>query len=249
MVLGAIPWAWDWSPAAWAAIGACATFLVYVVIGIYAVRQVGEARRLREEQARPWVVVDFDVNFAAWVTFENIGRTLATDVRVRFDPPLTSTLPQPWSWERSSLLRDGLPSMPPNKQWRLLFDSFPERVKVGTLPMIYDVEVEYLGATSNKPYKTHYKLDLNLDVGAGRPPKGMAELVDTLDSIRAEMSKWTDRHGGLITFNFDREKYVRIEDRQHWIGKAKKVKAEHGWVAFGRYLIDRALQRRGWVPR
>lgn len=85
MVLGA------WSPAAWAAFGACGTLVVYVIIAIYAVFQVREARRLREEQARPWVVVDFEPGWILFLSIENIGRTVATDVHIRFDPPLAST--------------------------------------------------------------------------------------------------------------------------------------------------------------
>ena len=47
MALGAASDWWEffeWSPTAWAAVGACGTMLVYVFIAVYAVVQVGEAR-------------------------------------------------------------------------------------------------------------------------------------------------------------------------------------------------------------
>jgi hypothetical protein len=45
---------WDWTSSDWAGL----TFLVLVVAAFVAWRQVKEAQRLREEQARPFVVID-----------------------------------------------------------------------------------------------------------------------------------------------------------------------------------------------
>ena len=75
----------DWAAVtAWAA---WATVAVYVVLGIFAWIQVLQARRLREEQARPFVIVDFEPGFLVYLTVENIGRTMARDVSIRFSPP------------------------------------------------------------------------------------------------------------------------------------------------------------------
>lgn len=83
----------DWATVtAWAA---WATVAVYVVLGIFAWIQVLQARRLREEQARPFVIVDFEPGFLVYLTVENIGRTMARDVSIRFDKPLESTLSGP----------------------------------------------------------------------------------------------------------------------------------------------------------
>ena len=51
----------DWP--ALAALAAWATVGIYIVIGLFAWRQVREARKLREEQARPLVIVDFEPGF------------------------------------------------------------------------------------------------------------------------------------------------------------------------------------------
>jgi hypothetical protein len=48
-------WPWDWSSGSWAGL----TFLVVVAGAIVATWQVREARRLREDQARPFVIIDF----------------------------------------------------------------------------------------------------------------------------------------------------------------------------------------------
>jgi hypothetical protein len=47
--------------AAIAALAAWATVAIYIILGLFAWRQVREARKLREEQARPFVIVDFEL--------------------------------------------------------------------------------------------------------------------------------------------------------------------------------------------
>ena len=93
----------------WPAVAACAawaTVLVYIVLGGFAWRQVHEARRLREEQARPFVIVDFEPDFLVYLTVENIGRTVARDVTIQFDKPLPSTLERPRELDESPLFRE-----------------------------------------------------------------------------------------------------------------------------------------------
>jgi hypothetical protein len=53
-------------------------------------RQVREARRLREQQTRPFVVIDFEVaqNAIVFLPISNIGTTLARDVRFEIEPRL-----------------------------------------------------------------------------------------------------------------------------------------------------------------
>jgi hypothetical protein len=68
-----------------AAGGAAGTFVVAVLAARAAFRQVREARTLREEQARPFVVVDFTLNpttnFFFDIVVKNIGATLASNVK------------------------------------------------------------------------------------------------------------------------------------------------------------------------
>jgi hypothetical protein len=75
--------------------------------------QVLQARRLREEQARLFVIVDFEAGFLVYLTVENIGRTMARDVTIRFDKPLESTLSGPREIDESPLLRKPIPTLPP----------------------------------------------------------------------------------------------------------------------------------------
>lgn len=70
--------------------------LQLVLLGIaafVATRQVREARRLREDQARPFIVADFDVrDHLIFLTVSNVGTSLAREVRFDIEPELRSTI-------------------------------------------------------------------------------------------------------------------------------------------------------------
>jgi hypothetical protein len=79
----------SWSAEAWAASAAWVTAGVAVAAGVIALSQLGEARRLRLEQAQPYVVVfmaDTDRPKYVDLVIRNFGLTAATDVRVEIDP-------------------------------------------------------------------------------------------------------------------------------------------------------------------
>jgi hypothetical protein len=136
--------AMDWTAVtAWAAWAAVA---VYVVLGIFAWIQVLQARKLREEQARPFVIVDFEPGFLVYLTVENLGRTMARDVSIQFDKPLESTLSGTREIDESPLFREPIPTLPPGKKIRVLFDQYAARMEA-KLPLTYDVTL----ATRDRP--------------------------------------------------------------------------------------------------
>ena len=49
------------------AVGVWVTAIIYVVILIYAAKQVGEARRLRRAQTRPFVIVDLEPGYLVYL--------------------------------------------------------------------------------------------------------------------------------------------------------------------------------------
>ena len=84
--------------AGWEAYGTWATALISAVVGFFIWIQVRQGKQLREDETRPFVVVDFDVfshREFIFLTVTNMGKTLARNVRLQFDPPLRSSLFQP----------------------------------------------------------------------------------------------------------------------------------------------------------
>jgi hypothetical protein len=66
-----------------------AQLLVLIAAAVFAWRQVKEARELREEQNRPFVVVDVQSDPGSLVYLEvvNMGTSLARDVKIKIEPP------------------------------------------------------------------------------------------------------------------------------------------------------------------
>jgi hypothetical protein len=167
----------------WAALAAWATVVVYVVIGAVAWRQVKEARRLREEQARPWVVAYFEASgsSAVHIVIENTGTTVARDVKVAFDPLLTSTLLR-FDPLTIPALAEGISMLPPRHRLIFDFDWYMQREKE-RLPMRFAVTVAYKGADGKTPLSTTYDLDLRSLTGSRLPAPGLPDVAKALDSI------------------------------------------------------------------
>jgi hypothetical protein len=234
----AVARATDWAAVtAWAA---WATVAVYVVLGIFAWIQVLQARRLREEQARPFVIVDFEPGFLVYLTVENLGRTMARDVTIRFDKPLESTLSGPREIDESPLLRQPIPTLPPGRKIRVLFDQYAARLDA-ELPLTYDVTLRYKGPLGNKEWEHPYRLDLGVYLGSALHPKGLPELVTEIEKIRKELEKWREGGRGLRVETVDRRRQQRIEWRRHHV----RILRRQGPRALARSLRDRALWRLG----
>lgn len=102
-----------------------AQLVVLIAAVIFALRQVREARVLREEQNRPFVVVDVQSDPGSLVYLEvvNMGTSLARDVRIEIDPPLESAIDIPVG--KLKMLSEGIATLAPGKKYRSLFDQGP----------------------------------------------------------------------------------------------------------------------------
>lgn len=131
---------WSWGPQEWTAVGTVVTAGIAAAAAIVAYFQLRQARQLREDQARPFVVVDIvpsevDLHVLDLV-IENVGNTVAQDVRLSFDPPLASSLAD-YDLAGSVLIREGIPTMPPRRRIEFLFDISHQRLNTD-LPKRYD---------------------------------------------------------------------------------------------------------------
>ncbi|WP_006245936.1 hypothetical protein [Mycolicibacterium tusciae] len=114
------------SPEGWSALAAWATVLIAFGAAVFAWFQVREARRTREEQAQPNVVIYSELNPAVKqfieIVVKNFGTTPAYHVKVSVTPPLTST---PNSLSGDNLYEIPIPEfliLAPGQEWRTGWD-------------------------------------------------------------------------------------------------------------------------------
>jgi hypothetical protein len=232
---------WGRDAQAWTALAAWTTVGIYVFLGAFALIQVLQARKLREEQARPFVVVDIELGIVLFLTVENLGRTMARDVVIRFDKPLDSTLSAPRDFDESPIFRgETISILPPGKQIRVLFDRAPDRLE-SDLPRSYEVEVRYRGPFGQKYEPDTYRLDLGTYLGSQLPRKGLPDLVGEVENIRKELAKWRPGTSGLLVQTVDK----RRQDRREWRHQHMRTLRREGPKAFARQLWQRALWRLG----
>ncbi|WP_375425258.1 hypothetical protein [uncultured Friedmanniella sp.] len=201
------------SPDQWAAVEALATAfsaVITVFAVVFAVVQVLQARRLRREQAQPFVVVDFESS-PAWqnaieLVIQNTGTTVARDVHVMFDPPLESTEHHPgYSIADSVLVKTGIPTMPPGKRISALFDISHERKKSG-LPLTYSATVTFKDFRGKVQTPLKYVLDLNFLFGLMRFTEyGVHDAARALREMQQTMAKWTSHFNNLRVYTVDQD--------------------------------------------
>lgn len=208
---------------AWSALVAALTLVVYVFLLAYAMKQVAEARRSREEQSRPFVIVDFEPGWATFIVVENIGRTAAREVTMSFDPPLSATVAPPWAWEASTAFTSGIPLLPPGRRLRVFFDALTPRFDAG-LPMTYNVKLTYKGPPGiRKAFEDQYVLDLNIYRGGSPPEDGLPEIAKHLKDLREVLKSWTHSIDGLRVYNVDAERYEGQRQERRRSRMAEKI--------------------------
>lgn len=189
----------------WSAVGSVATALVGLVALVFVPIQLSQARELREEQAQPYVVVDLmlsDVsNRHINLVVENIGRTLARNVRLTFDPPLNSSkLKDELDLSRTALMRHGIPTLPPGKRVQALFDEVDGRAKA-QLPMEYKVKVDFRDSRNRSDHALEYILDLTHIYGlANIREYGVHDAAKALTKVATEVERWTAHFNGIRVY-------------------------------------------------
>ncbi len=174
------------------------TLLAVIIYTIYTARMASAARasaeaanntvkemkEAREQENAPYVVVYFDIpqnKHIINLVIKNVGKSIATDVKLRFTPVLTSTI---YEIEDTSLIKNGIRSLPPNYELRTLFDATVNRFGNAALPMTYTVEVSYTGGLVKDRIMSIQTLDLSMFFGLMKMnEKGQDELVKAVEDI------------------------------------------------------------------
>lgn len=174
-------------------------------------------QRLQEEQARPFVVVDFEPS-PVWgnlidLVFENVGKTLAKNVRFTFDPPLESSqkAQDGYDFSKAAILTNGIPAMPPGSRVSALFDLSHERINTA-LPMSYTVRVDLQDALGRDQEPLEYVLDLNFRYGLRRvETRTIHDVAKSLKEIEKAVGRWTQHFNGLRVWVRDEDAYLARE--------------------------------------
>lgn len=210
--------------AAWGSMG---TVVVTVLLAFYAARQVREARRLREEQTRPFVVVTIEPDWLASLLVKNVGTTVATEVRIAFDPPFQSHFKD----EPLPIFRDdGIPSMPPGMELRFSVISMIQYLNDRDVPGQYRVTVTCRNFDGSKSYEDIYLIDLDVFEGMEPPPDGLPELVKAIEKVTKEIHKWSDGGRGLLVHAEDRRRLVRRKRRYRARSRFRHDRGSRGFV-------------------
>lgn len=169
------------------------------------------------------------------IIIQNIGTTVARNVRLEFDPPLASTLDresQPTRMTDWIALRDGIPTLVPGQRMGMLFDSLISRyadIENSPLPRQSRVTVHYTGDITKRQrgevYTYAYDLDFNVYYGAhyvGR--KGIDDIAKSLDQIRKAQEAWSTSHGiKVYTKDYDDHVDEITERRKQSIAKHEEM--------------------------
>ena len=194
------------------AIAAVVTVFILLLAGLIAARQLSETRSLRRAQVRPFVVIDFDVERDAPLIFihiENVGSTVARDVRFTFDERIETSFDLQGGPGRQAMADlpvfvNGIPSLPPGKVISFVFDSFYEREG---LRDTYAVTLSYRGDEISRwprhPQTEVFEESMILDLGVYRrmartDRKGLHDIHERLQEISAEVRKWSATGGGML---------------------------------------------------
>lgn len=191
----------------WSAIGTVGTLAVAGVAAVFAWIQVRDARRLRVEQARPYVAAYLELGNEIDVTFillvvKNFGTTTARDITVTSDKPMKR------AWGNSHnpeelLLFEKLPVLVPGQSWRTLFDWGPDRFKAG-LDEVYTLTLKSHDSGMMPLKDETFVLDWNTfkptrNVGV----KTVHDIGKSIKEIEKTLGKWTEGNRGLSVVTRD----------------------------------------------
>jgi hypothetical protein len=194
--------------------------IVLVAAALVGWNQVREARRLREQQSRPFVVIDFDIErgVETYLEVANLGNSLAREVTFEVTPPLESSIDV--QVEKFKMFNEGIATLAPGKRYRTFFDTGFHRIE-SDLPLTYKVIVRYRDQDGRRSFEETIDLDLAQFLYLETPSRrDVHDLSEHLKDIVATLRKLTWSRGGLLTVSraeadeIEAERRREIEERR-----------------------------------
>ncbi|ADU06423.1 hypothetical protein ML5_0881 [Micromonospora sp. L5] len=162
----------------------------------YAQAQLSLAEQVRKDQAQPYVFADLRPDeqdpVKVMLVVHNTGSTVAKNIRVTFDPPLSSVAMPDFAAEME-VLRGAIATLPPGRAVKWFFDISFQLFDTPNAPRRYTVTVNADG-----PFGPVEELvyDINLDdIGRSDASKPLLKKVaDELEKSRKALDKIVVQH-------------------------------------------------------
>lgn len=178
--------------------------VVLIAAATFAWSQVREARVLREEQNRPFVVVDIEVEsgYMMYLEVVNMGTSLARDVSIEIDPPLESAIDI--QVNKLKMLNEGIATLPPGKKYRTFFEmSFRRNEDRRDLPMNHTARVRYWDEKRKRAFDETLILDMGQYMHMHTVTRhGIHDIHKQLDAIQKTLKGWSANLGrGMVAMS------------------------------------------------
>lgn len=149
----------------WQAVGSIGTLVVAIAAAIFAYMQIRDARRLREEQAAPYVIARFRSSEASPKIIDfvivNIGSTPAFDIRVAISPEMERADPiADYPFMSAKPIKTGIAMLAPQQEIVMFFDTVTDRVGK-KLPSDFTVTISSKNSKRQQLPDATYDLDID----------------------------------------------------------------------------------------
>ncbi len=214
------------------AVASAVSAAVALPLGGFAAVQLRDARTIRQEETRPYVFVDFEVQqHMVYLHIENIGRTPARNLRFRSEPPLMSSIDRGDRHGPSRFLDRTWPFFPPRKVVTSMFDTAIAMLDDdNTHPTRYEVTVSYDDSKGR-----HYDDPVVLDIESWRgrhftAEKDLGDVAKAAERIAEALASASRRRSGFVVYTKLLDE-VTAEEEAEWAERSKSNRSDRPQVA------------------
>jgi hypothetical protein len=185
-----------------------AQLVLLIVAAVVASWQVWEARKLRLQQDRPFVVIDFEVENSNLIYLEiaNLGTSLARHVTIAIEPPLRPKIGV--QFDKMKMLNEGIPTLAPGKRIKTLFDIFSQRDDDDGLPLTHRAKLTYTDEDRGRKFDDEFVLDLELYRYLSTVTRHtIHDLYKQIEQLNKTLKGWSANIGrGMVAMSYEEAK-------------------------------------------
>jgi len=123
-----------------------------------------EMKETREQETAPYIVVYCDIpnnDPSIYIVVKNIGKTIAEDINITFNPTLCSNLKFPGDLKMNyPIVGDTIKSMPPGYELKTVLDVASNYFSTVGFPLKYEVNVSYTNSVTKKKIESQQIIDM-----------------------------------------------------------------------------------------